>query len=346
MRKLATIRKIDNIRPIDGADAIELAIVDGWKVVVKKGEFSVGDLAIYLEIDSWVPHTIAPFLTKSGNYPKVFEGVEGQRLKTIRLRGQLSQGLLLPFTQEIADTLALQIKSVDEYVGVDVTDVLGVLKWEKPIAPQLAGQVRGSFPTAIPKTDQERVQNLKRQIVDWSDQRLKFEVTEKLEGSSCTMYLDCDGEFHVCSRNIDLKEDEGNNFWVVARKFDVENRLRDLALFGYAIQGELVGPGIQGNIYGFAQPTFYVYDVYSEHDGAYLTSLERQELTKKLGLKHVPVLQGCMDLYPADVDALLAVAEGVSHLAQTEREGIVFKCLTDPSISFKAISNRYLLKEK
>ena len=95
-RKMATIRRIDTIGPIEGADAIEVATVGGWKVVVKKGDFAPGDLAVYCEIDSFIPTKIAPFLTKPDHYPKVFEGVEGERLKTVRLRKTLSQGLLLP----------------------------------------------------------------------------------------------------------------------------------------------------------------------------------------------------------------------------------------------------------
>ena len=93
MRKLATIRKIDALTPITGADAIECAHVGGWKVVVKKGEYIAGDLAVYIEIDSWVPTTLAPFLSK-GNYPRVYNEVEGERLRTVKLRGQVSQGLL------------------------------------------------------------------------------------------------------------------------------------------------------------------------------------------------------------------------------------------------------------
>jgi RNA ligase (TIGR02306 family) len=93
-RKMATIRKIDEIRPIEGADAIEAAVVGGWVVVIKKGEFKAGDLAVYLEIDSWVPHEIAPFLSK-GQEPREYNGVKGERLRTVKLRGTTSQGLLL-----------------------------------------------------------------------------------------------------------------------------------------------------------------------------------------------------------------------------------------------------------
>ena len=197
MRKLASIRRIDSLTPIDGADKIELATVGGWKVVCQKGLYNEGDLAVYFEIDSWIPHTIAPFLSK-GQYPRVFEGVEGERLKTIKLRGQLSQGLLMPL-DEACKNIESQL-----FEGLDVTVPLGVLKWEKAVPAQLAGVCKGNFPSLIPKTDQERAQNLVKEIVAASEAGIQFEITEKLEGSSMTVYR-IKGEFGVCSRNLDLK---------------------------------------------------------------------------------------------------------------------------------------------
>ena len=97
-RKMATIRRIDAVQEIEGADKIEVAVVGGWKVVVKKGEFKKGELAVYLEIDSWVPTEVAPFLTKAGNKPKEYNGVKGERLRTVKLKKQISQGLLLPIS--------------------------------------------------------------------------------------------------------------------------------------------------------------------------------------------------------------------------------------------------------
>jgi RNA ligase (TIGR02306 family) len=199
MRKLATIRKIEELNPIEGADKIELATVGGWKVVCQKGLYNVGDLAVYFEIDSWIPHAVAPFLTKPEHFPKVFDGVEGERLKTIKLRGQLSQGLLMPLAEISKFFSVTPHWSEDE----DVTEILGIKKWEKAIPAQLAGVCKGNFPSLIPKTDQERVQNLKKEIQ--AAQGLVFEVTEKLEGSSMTCYL-IDGEFGVCSRNMNLED--------------------------------------------------------------------------------------------------------------------------------------------
>lgn len=169
MRKLATIRKIEEIKPIEGADAIQHYRVDGWWIVDKIGAYSVGDLACYAEIDSWLPHTIAPFLSK-GKEPRQFNGVKGEKLRTAKLRGVLSQGLLLPI-----NVLPNNISIVE---GDDVTEVLNIQKWEAPIPAQLAGQVRGTFPSIIPKTDQERVQNINIEDV----YNHTYEVTEKLHG--------------------------------------------------------------------------------------------------------------------------------------------------------------------
>lgn len=333
MRKLASIRRIDSIDQIEGADAIEVATVGGWKVVVKRGEHQVCDLVVFCEIDSWIPTELAPFLSK-GKEPREFNGVKGERLRTIRLRGQLSQGMLLPLS-------VLPDHAQSQFEGDDVTEVLGIQKWEPPIPVQLAGQMKGNFPSLIPKTDQERCQSLVNKIAN--AQGLQFEVTEKLEGSSFTAYV-IDGEFGVCSRNIDLKQDENNSFWKVAIENDLEYKLKTLAC-DIAIQGELVGPGIQGNIYNLTKLDLFVFDIYSVTKGKYLNSEDRRHLCELLELKHVPVLYESFVLSHS-VDQLLEMSEGKSALnPKQEREGLVFKQI-DGEMTFKAISNQYLLKQK
>ena len=346
MRKMATIRKIDSIRPIPGADAIECAIVGGWTCVVKRGEYTVGDLAVYLEIDSWVPTELAPFLSK-GKEPRVFDGIKGERLRTVKLRGQLSQGLLLSLGVLPAN---------DDFNGAwtegeDVSELLGIVKWEMPMNAQLAGMAKGNFPSAIPKTDQERVQNLKSEIAQAAEDCLQFEVTEKLEGSSMTVYM-IDGVFGVCSRNLDLKETEDNTFWQVARRDGIEAKMRAVPTrflrLGdeFAIQGELIGPGIQGNIYKLSKPEFWVFDVYNISGGYYMSPAPRREFIKVMGLLHVPVMSTYEDLGVGTMEELLTWAEGPSALTLSqEREGIVFKQVNG-GMTFKAISNKYLLGEK
>ena len=344
MRKMATIRKIDALLPIVGADAIECAVVGGWTCVVKKGEFTAGDLAVYCEIDSWIPHEIAPFLSR-GNFPRVYNDVKGERLRTVKLRGQLSQGLLLPLEPTCAHIESELIE------GLDVSLPLNIVKWERPMNAQLAGMAKGNFPSLIPKTDQERCQNLVKEITQAVTDGLCFEVTEKLEGSSMTVYL-IDGVFGVCSRNLDLKETEDNTFWQVARCDGIEAKMRagpwrTLWLGDdFAIQGELIGPGIQGNIYKLSKPEFRVFDVYNISGGFYMNPAPRREFIELIGLLHVPVFKSDFMLTTETVADLLQMAEGKSVMGTItgpEREGIVFKQVNG-GMTFKAISNRYLLK--
>lgn len=192
MRKLASIRRIADIQPIEGADAIVVAVVDGWKVVVKKDEFQVGDLAVYLEIDSWVPHELAPFLSK-GQEPREYNGVKGERLRTIKLRGTTSQGLLLKVDQLVFATetksigpdssAVLRVEKLN-HEGADLTEILGIQKWEAPIPAQLQGQAAGMFPTSlIPKTDQERCCDADTVVVTKDGNKSIEEICdEKYEG--------------------------------------------------------------------------------------------------------------------------------------------------------------------
>lgn len=334
MRKMATIRRIDELNPIEGADKIEVAIVGGWKVVCQKGLYKAGDLAVYCEIDAWIPTRIASFLTKEGNLPKVYNGIDGERLRTIRLRKQISQGLLLPMH-------VLTNYGADLVEGDDVSEILGIVKYEPPVPAQLAGEVRGNFPSQIPKTDQERVQNLKKELAESNG--VCCEVTEKLDGSSMTCYL-IDGVFGVCSRNLDLKETEGNTFWKVAREQDIESKMRSIG-DNFAIQGELIGEGIQKNPYGIKGHDFFIFDIYDIGTGAYVLPEHRQRLCAKYGLNHCPIIH--TDFYVADslsIDDYLRLAEGKSTLnGKTEREGLVFKS-HEGGFTFKAISNLFLLK--
>lgn len=334
MRKLASIRKIASIRPIPGADAIECATVDGWEVVVKKGEFKEDEMVVYLEIDSWVPHELAPFLSK-GKEPREYNGIKGERLKTVRLRGQLSQGLLLPL-DVLPHSLGFAFSAME---GEDVTEWLCIQKWELPVPAQLAGLAKGSFPSFIPKTDQERIQNCKHVLEDREE---RYEITIKLDGSSFTAYHR-DGETGVCSRNLELKPSDDNAFWKVARKYGVLELLSQKG--NYAIQGELMGPGIQGNQEKLENLDLFVYDIWDIDAQSYLTAPDRKDFLSGTGLKSVPLLDFNVPV-PADLQEVLAMAEGPSLNPDANREGLVFKSLRNPSLSFKAISNSWLLNEK
>lgn len=331
-RKLASIRIIKEVSPIGGADNIEKITIDGWTCVAKKGEFTPGQSCVYFEIDSFLP--ISPefeFLRKT-SYKKMGDQ-EGFRLKTIRLRGVLSQGLALPLSI---------FKDLQQHQpGDDVTAALGVLKYEPPIPAELNGIMKGLFPAFICKTDQERVQNLWDEIKNNND---SFEVSIKLDGTSCTYYFH-NGEFGVCSRNLELEESETNTLWKIAKEYHIEELLR---FFGknVAIQGEIIGEGIQKNPEKLKGQDFYLFDIWCINERRYYSPNDRREIHKQYfnSLKHVPVLETDCYLHSFKcIEDILAAADGPS-INSSIREGIVFRS-NESGLTFKVISNQYLLAE-
>lgn len=326
-RELATIRAITDIQPIENADAIVCAYIDGWPVVIKLNEYKVGDLVVYCEIDSWIPDEIAPFLSK-GKEPRVYEGIRGERLRTVKLRGQISQGLIMPLS-------ILPVEHRDLPVDTDVSEILNIIKYDKPLPACLSGMAKGNFPTFVPKTDEQRIQNCSKVLADLDE----VYITEKLDGTSFTSYFN-DEVFGVCSRNLDLKETEDNSHWAIARKLDLENKFIELGR-NLAIQGELVGSNIQGNKYNFNDHRLYVFSIYDIDSRQYLSRVEMSNIALQFGLDLVPTLKvGKNDILTAA--EFLKYAEGRSVLHDVEREGVVVRSL-DSSISFKAISNKWLL---
>lgn len=337
MRKLASIQRIREIVPIEGADRIELVKINNWQVVVtKEANHKVGDLVVYCEIDCFLP--IRPefeFLRKSSF--KRMADQEGFRLKTIRLKQQISQGLVISLND-----IQLANKELLEE-GMEVTEELGIVKYEPPIPAELAGKVKGLFPSFLIKTDEERVQNLTKEYYNWLNSDIKFYVAEKLDGSSSTFYFK-DGVFGVCSRNLELTETEDNTFWKVARQLDLEAKLASLGK-NISIQGELIGEGVQGNPYGIKGHTVRFFNAFDIDAYQYLSIDEFMSLMDKLELETVPMLDMDFKL-PATIDELLSMADGFSALNEkTIREGLVIRS-HDRKISFKAISNNFLMNEK
>ena len=338
-RKLATIKKITDINPIEGADKIELVTVGGWKVVVAKDVgHKVGDLVVYCEIDSFLPiREEFEFLRKS-SYKKMSDGTEGFRLKTIRLRGQISQGLILPIVVLNPPDTNIYITPFE---GLDVSEMLEIVKYEPPIPAELAGKVKGLFPSFIRKTDEERIQNLTSEYEEFKKQ--KFYVTEKLDGSSATFYYK-DGVFGVCSRNLELLETEGNTFWKVARELNLENKMKDFGV-NISVQGELIGEGIQGNPYKIKGHTVRFFNLFDIDLQEYHSFNMTKKSLEVMGLEMVPVVDEFFTL-PDTVDEILKYAEDKSKLnPDFDREGIVIRTL-DRKVSFKVISNQFLLNEK
>jgi RNA ligase (TIGR02306 family) len=360
MRKLVTVRRIKEVLPIEGADAIVLVKIDGWQCVALKEEFKPGDLCVYFEIDSFLPDEPVYAHLRARTFRKMGDK-EGLRIKTIKLRGQLSQGLALPihlFFDRFVDSDEDEGQELCEffYEGAELTEFLGVEKFELPVPTQLAGQVNGNFPGFIPKTDQERCQNLVNDIfVKNADS--KYEVTMKLDGTSFTAYRNQELN-GVCGRNWELKVDNDNETNSLVRMYVDSGLQNALQVLGknIAVQGELMGPGIQKNREKFATHKLFVFDMFDIDKQEYLTPADRRQVLKDLhaaGLNkdmvdHVPILAYTANLYDTlgivNIDQLLKFAEGPS-IVHAVREGLVFKRV-DGQFSFKAISNKFLLKEE
>lgn len=341
-RKLASVQRVLAVEPIEGADAIEAVRINGWRCVVKKGAFAVGDRGVFFEIDAvppdlpayrflWTPKREEP---REGSRPASF------RIRTMKLRGCLSQGLLL--------TLAEASLPGDLDDGDDVTERLGVTKYEPPL-PTGSGDARAPFPGIVPKTDEQRVQSSPGVLDELRG--LPWVATLKCDGTSATYLIDPgDDTFHACSRNWSIVDGD-NVYWAVARRHELEAKLR--AKGGHlAVQGELCGPGIQKNPLGLKSVQLFVFSVYDLRAGRFLSDGETRALAAELGLDAVPVVASGDD-FAHDQASLLALAEGLYPGTRNQREGIVirprdevYSPTLNGRLSFKAISNRYLLDER
>lgn len=333
MRKLISIQQVKEINPIPDADAIEVATVLGWHVVVKKGEFKVGDKVVYAEIDTKFPEKPEfEFLSKS-NYI----------IKTIKLRGQLSQGICFPL-----NILPNFTKEEDYHIGLEVTDLIGATKYEPPISPELEGKVKGKFPSFIPKTDETRIQVLTENEIKPFIGVPLYE-TEKLEGVSMTVFI-ADGYDMDCgtgSHNTIYADDANTTFNKIEQKYDIYNKLRKLNR-NLAIQGELIGEKIQSNIYQIKGHDFRVFKIYDIDNGCFLDIEEMIQIVDELGLKTVPILKKDF-VFDGDIEKLLAHVDGNSKLFDTLKEGHVYYLPHTKKFglnSFKVISNKYLLNTK
>ena len=241
MRKLASIQRIWNIEPIEGADRIELAHVLGWQCVVNKDQFQPMDIGVYFEIDSFLPIRPEFEFMRTSSYKKTDIMGEGFRLRTMRFRGQISQGLLLPLSQFPEIPAGAEI-------GTDVTELLGVRKWEIEERATTGGTVIGTLPYDIPHTDETRVQEEPELIQAFAG--LEYYISTKMDGSSHSIGIDENG-FHVTGHNYEYKDDGASSFYelVKARGYreKMEAFAKENSLTALTIQGELCAPGIQRN---------------------------------------------------------------------------------------------------
>lgn len=332
-RALATIARISSIRDIPDAERIVTARIRGWDVVVGRDEFTVGDPVVYFEVDSLLPTQDARFAFLAPRGVRTQDGVEGHVLRTAKLRGQFSQGLAL------AHADFPEVSSAAD--GEDVTDALGITKWDPPLPAELAGQVRGLFPGTFRKTDEERIQNVPG-LLDAGGQ---WVATEKVDGTSVSVFV-IDGEEHVASRNYDICERDGNTLWGTARDLDLFTKIRDSwPGENVAVQGELFGPGIQANPLRVRTVQLRIFTI--QRGGVALARADWPEWAADLSvpIHDVP--------FPATVEEALTLADKRASLipgANGTIEGLVFR-RTDTEVlpdgtraSFKVISRAYTLK--
>lgn len=337
-RKLAQIKQIDEIFPIDGADFVVCARVGGWHAVVKKDQYKVGDHILYIETDAWIPHQLAPFLTREGDEPKVWLGIPGQRLKTRKIRGQISQGLIL----DIQDADWFEIEDLDTHLGIN--------KWERV---RMDGQTQGGdFPSFLRSTGLPRVQNLTHRLWDEKNSDKVFTVMTKLDGESCTNYI-YNGQVGVTSRRVDLDRSDDNRFWNQSNTQNIpdafEAAWKDGRIGNIALQFELMGPGCQSNRDNLPTRQLFAYGGFDIDNQKSLTVADAQALVELLNsyganIQFVPIqtTEFKLSQFKNDLNGLLKFAEGRS-LNTKRREGIVIRENKTDGFVFKVLSNKYLL---
>ena len=381
-RELAHVEKIIDIQPIPGADRVELATVLGWKVMVRKGQFKVGDLAVYIEIDSECPHE-EPFTFLEKNHYKIktqkyFKGTV------------LSQGLLMSL-----DDLNIPADSVRE--GDGLTEKLHIKystpednyrkrptadkykqmarrnpnlfkrrwakwmmkrPWGKKVMFALFGRKQDKkrgWPEWVVKTDEIRCQN-----IPWIlDKKGPWIVSEKIDGISSTYTLKRGrglfgkDEFYVCSRNVVQETPDQDNwydtnvYWEIEKIYNMRavlSVLMDLLDVDWiTIQGEIYGHKIQKRDYGMKDIDFAAFNLITSENGRYGTEEMEEILRDRCGIPCVPIVDSNYML-PDTIDEILEYAGSESsQIDGGMREGVVFRS-KDGSDSFKAVSNEYLLK--
>lgn len=369
-RKLASVQTIKAIRPIEGADRIEVVQILGWNCVAKKGEYQVGDKVIYFEIDSLLPDIPAFEWLRGSSWS---QKLNKYKISTHKFRNQISQGLVIPakdlkelYTQINCKNGEINIMPsaiIDPLIeGEDLTEILGIEKYEPPVSNGSLGETI-SHEWYVPKTDEERIQVCADNVLPEYIGKTDWYASIKLDGTSCTAGLFEDA-FLIGGRNQFYKDE--NMYTTTVRKYgDIEKHLRDYQkLTGKYIvfQGELCGPGIQSNKLGLKEKEWYIFNVFISDTGK-MDSYEKVDLLRMLnfcddfGLKHVPIIEHdykfSFDGYSNNdeiVNGLLNYVDNIKYRTYFEdaapsqiAEGLVFR-KNDMTNSFKVISNKFLLK--
>jgi RNA ligase (TIGR02306 family) len=333
MRSLVTIQKVKGISSIPDSDFLELAHIMGWQCVVKKGEFKEGDFGVYYEVDSFLPMDDRYEFLRTSSYRDNVDNGEGFRIRTMKMRGQLSQGLLLPF-----DKFA-ELSGLAE--GTDVTEKLNVKKWYIPETSNAGGTIIGERPFGIPASDEIRIQSALELLEELNGK--PYYITTKMDGTSGIVYY-IDGKIGCCSRNKEIKDEENALYWTPVNKYGLREKFAKLGK-NLVLTGEICGPGIQKNKLRIDEIVWMVFDVKDCDTNKYLPYDEACALCAELNLSVVP-LEERGEQFDYSLDVLLEKAKG-KYPSGLDKEGIVVRSAISPkAISFKVLNNDALLKEK
>jgi len=338
--KSATLEYVTEVMDHPNADKMSIAKIKGWKVCIKKNEYKSGDLCIYVATDTILdPHPHFEFLRN-----KQF------RIKPIKLRGQLSEGILFPTSllKDFANGRAIVLEN--DVSGTDVSELIGAKHYEKPLPSELVGEARGSLPSFLKKTDEENLENVIGVLEEMRGR--PYYISTKIDGQSGTFYLR-DGVFGVCSRKIDLLETEGNGFWKVARKFDIENQMRKV--FGnknVAIQGEVYGPGVQKNPLGVEDLSLAVFNIWDMETRTYGNLSDLISFCDETYIPMVSIIEQGLSFDKTFGD-LQSMANALCYVNGHVAEGIVIRpqimfksVVMDSHCSFKVINETFKLKHE
>jgi RNA ligase (TIGR02306 family) len=333
MRALVTIQRVKAISAIPGSDFLEAAGIMGWQCVVKKGEFKEGDLGVYFEVDSFLPIDPRYEFLRNSSYRDNADNGQGFRIRTAKMRGQLSQGLLLP------RSLFPELEGFTE--GEDVTEKLGVKKWYIPETAGAGGTIIGERPNGIPASDEIRLQSALELLDELRGK--PYYITTKMDGTSGIVYY-IDGKIGCCSRNKEIKDEAEALYWTPVYTYGLKEKLPSLGK-NIVLTGEICGPGIQKNRLRLSALEWYVFDVKDWDAGGYLPYDEALAVCASLGLPFVP-LEERGDSFAYTLEELLEKARG-KYPSGLDKEGIVVRhALSPKAVSFKVLNNDALLKEK
>jgi len=336
--KLASVEKVLEVNEHPNADRLELVKVLGWEVVVQKGLHKVGDLVCFITIDTIVPSILT------------FDFMENKkfRVKPIKLRKKVSNGLLLPLSEVKQAMRELKSANLVSYPsvmpngwlneGADISNYLGIAKYEKPVPACLSGNTIGYRPSYIKKTDEDNLRNdvdLFNQLMDG-----RIVVSIKVDGSSWSCFFDPNGKFHVCSRKMDIERNPNNTFWKIAIDLDLENKIKEICP-DVCIQGELYGEGVNGNHLGIKGQKLAVFNLWHIKNGSYLDTPQFNRLTKLLDAPTVEFLKATDIPTSKDLDAFVELANKQYYPNERPAEGIVLRSSLDANVSGKIINENY-----